>query len=261
MRLSIITINYNNKQGLQKTIDSVISQTFKDFEWIVIDGGSTDGSKELIEKNQKNITYWCSEPDNGVYHAMNKGIARLRGSYVLFLNSGDWLIDDNVLKTFVETNPMEDIVYGYVEREIEGVQQRLKGFLHQDTITMVDLYYRTIPHQGTFFKTNLFQRFGVYDENLKILADRKFYVESIIYGDASVKFIPFSISYFDAGGISGTSIYEEEKKKVLGELFPPRVYQELQNAKAVREIRQYPIFRVMYSILYRAAVWYAGIWR
>ena len=84
MKLSIITINYNNKAGLQRTIDSVICQTCKDFEWIVIDGGSTDGSKQLIEQYQSHFAYWCSEPDNGVYHAMNKGITHAKGEYLLF---------------------------------------------------------------------------------------------------------------------------------------------------------------------------------
>ena len=85
MKLSIITINYNNKEGLQRTIDSVIGQTWHDFEWIIIDGGSKDGSKELIEQYQQYFAYWCSEPDKGVYNAMNKGIKHAQGEYLLFL--------------------------------------------------------------------------------------------------------------------------------------------------------------------------------
>lgn len=92
-KLSIITVNLNNKDGLQKTIESVISQTCKDFEWIIIDGGSVDGSKDIIEKYSKEIDYWVSESDQGIYHAMNKGILRSHGEYLLFLNSGDYLFD------------------------------------------------------------------------------------------------------------------------------------------------------------------------
>ena len=91
MKLSIITINYNNKAGLQKTIDSVICQTWRDFEWIVIDGGSADGSKELIEQYQQHFSYWCSERDDGVYSAMNKGICISSGDWIMILNSGDYL--------------------------------------------------------------------------------------------------------------------------------------------------------------------------
>lgn len=255
MKLSIITINYNNKNGLERTIKSVQSQTIKTFEWIIIDGGSIDGSKEIILQNQSSFTYWISEPDNGVYHAMNKGIKELTGDYVIFLNSGDYFIDDKVLEYFIKENPLEDIVYGYVEREINGKQMRLEGFLHKTDLTMTDLYYQTIPHQGTFFKTNLFKRFGLYDESLKILADRKFYVNSIIYGNATVRFLPRSIAYFEEGGVSGTEIYEGEKEKVLNELFPPRVYKDILMVKSVREIKDAGyLFSKLYSILYRMSI-------
>ena len=108
MKLSIITINYNNKNGLQKTIDSVISQTFKDFEWIIIDGGSTDGSKELIEKYSQHITYWVSEPDKGIYNAMNKGIKVAKGEYLFFLNSGDYLVQPNTINQIFTQSPNTD---------------------------------------------------------------------------------------------------------------------------------------------------------
>ena len=102
MKLSIITINFNNKDGLKRTIESVISQKFQEFEWIIIDGGSSDGSKLLIEEvarnNKKLVSYWCSEPDGGIYPAMNKGIDKAKGEYILFLNSGDTLHNKNVLQ-------------------------------------------------------------------------------------------------------------------------------------------------------------------
>ena len=87
--LSIITINYNNKKGLLKTIDSIKEQSFTDFEWIIIDGGSTDGSVEIIRENESRIAYWISEHDKGVYDAMNKGILHANGLWLNFMNSGD----------------------------------------------------------------------------------------------------------------------------------------------------------------------------
>ena len=114
MRLSIITVNYNNKDGLQKTIDSVISQTFKDFEWIVIDGGSTDGSRELIEKNKNYFSFWCSEHDKGVYNAMNKGIVHAKGEYLNFMNSGDCFVSNKVLEKIFSNDYTNDILYGNV---------------------------------------------------------------------------------------------------------------------------------------------------
>ena len=93
MKLSIITINYNNCSGLEKTIQSVIKQSFTDYEWIVVDGGSTDGSKELLEKYQNHFAFWVSEPDNGIYHAMNKEMQKATGDFCLYINSDDYLID------------------------------------------------------------------------------------------------------------------------------------------------------------------------
>ena len=89
MRLSIITINYNNREGLRKTIESVVNQTYRNFEYIIIDGGSTDGSVEVVKEYADRISYWVSEPDNGIYNAMNKGVLAANGKYIQFLNSGD----------------------------------------------------------------------------------------------------------------------------------------------------------------------------
>ena len=112
-RLSIITINYNNLSGLHKTIDSILSQSFKDYEWIVIDGGSSDGSKELLEKHIEHFAYWCSEPDKGIYNALNKGLKYANGNYVQFLNSGDWLYENSTLeKAFTNIDGKYDIYYG-----------------------------------------------------------------------------------------------------------------------------------------------------
>ena len=97
-KLTIITINYNNLEGLKRTVESVLNQTWQEFEYIVIDGGSNDGSAEYIESQSEHIDYWVSEPDKGIYNAMNKGIAKARGEYLLFLNSGDHLYSAKVLE-------------------------------------------------------------------------------------------------------------------------------------------------------------------
>ena len=108
-KISIITINYNDKVGLKKTIESVINQTWRDFEFIVIDGGSTDGGKEILEQNSDKIDYWVSESDNGIFNAMNKGIKVATGDYLLFLNSGDWFYSSNVI------SDVEKIIDGSVD--------------------------------------------------------------------------------------------------------------------------------------------------
>src|ERR1700749_5163063 len=110
--LSIITINYNDSEGLGTTINSVKHQNYRPIEFIIIDGGSTDGSKELIEKNISIVDHWVSEKDEGIYHAMNKGIQKAKGEYLLFLNSGDYLNDSNTLAILIADHHNEDIIYG-----------------------------------------------------------------------------------------------------------------------------------------------------
>ena len=114
MKLSVITINFNNKEGLAKTIVSVVGQTTRDFEWIIIDGGSTDGSRELIENNSDYITYYVSEPDKGIYNAMNKGIVASHGEYLLFLNSGDYLYNKDVIEQVIPLLRDKDIYVGRI---------------------------------------------------------------------------------------------------------------------------------------------------
>src|SRR5574344_588656 len=113
--ISIITVNKDNCAGLKFTIDSVLCQTFKDYEWIVIDAASTDGSVELIKQYQEHISYWVSEPDGGIYAGMNKGILKATGEYILFLNSGDLLVNNEVLQSIVDLSLLGDVVLGKIK--------------------------------------------------------------------------------------------------------------------------------------------------
>ena len=111
-QISIITINYNNASGLEKTIRSVVEQTYNEYEYIIIDGASSDKSKEVIQEYQRYIDFWCSEKDSGIYNAMNKGIQKASGEYLLFLNSGDVLNNSAVLADIHGFLSGEDFVYG-----------------------------------------------------------------------------------------------------------------------------------------------------
>lgn len=259
MKLSIITINYNNKDGLQKTINSVITQTYKDFEWIIIDGGSTDGSKELIEKYADYITYWVSEPDKGIYNAMNKGIRVANGEYLLFLNSGDYLVSKCTLKHVFYRSFQADIVYGnllYDKKEVE----RAPG-CHNDYIACIDLIKGTLYHPATFIKRKLFKKYGYYDETLKIVSDWKFFLYVIAIKGCSVKYLNEDISCFDVNGISSIQVVErrKEREKVLLEFFPKSVIDDYLFTLHQSEIRKYYLSRVLYSLLYRAVIFYEKI--
>ena len=102
MKVSIITISYNNLEGLKKTYDSISRQTFCDYEWIVIDGGSVDGTKAVLKEHEHELSFWCSEPDKGVYNAQNKGTEHANGEYCIYMNSGDSFFADDTLEKIFE---------------------------------------------------------------------------------------------------------------------------------------------------------------
>ena len=223
-KLTIITINYNNLSGLRKTIDSVLCQSYTDYEWIIIDGGSVDGSTELIKQNSNSFAYWCSEPDNGVFNAMNKGIILARGEYVQFLNSGDWYCHQDVLTEIFKNNPIDDIVYGnliYVSSEREWINKV------PDTITAEYLLSgKTILHSGgSFIKRTLFSQYGLYDESLNIVADWAFFLRSVALGTASTKYYDIELAYFDTDGISNRQFDQSllEVDEVKKQLVPGRI--------------------------------------
>jgi len=251
MKLSIITINYNNKKGLQKTIDSVISQTYKDFEWIIIDGGSTDGSKELIELYSQYITYWVSEPDKGIYNAMNKGIKVAKGHYVYFLNSGDYLVSNRIIGTIFKQSYNKDIIYGNIIYETKELERNIN--FHSDYISCCDLLEKNIHHQAMFFSKELFNKYGYYDENLKILADWKFNLITIGINQCSTKYINCDIAFFERNGISNIakSQMQIERNIILNSLFSPGILADYKFHLSQNEIRRFIFSKILFSLLYR----------
>lgn len=217
MTLSIITVNYNNREGLQKTIESVLSQTWKEFEWIIIDGGSTDGSYELIQQYQEHFAYWCSEPDKGVYNAMNKGIAKAKGEYLNFMNSGDAYYETETLCEIFAQKRDEDVLYGdWVE--VYSDRTELKS-IPQDKLSSV-LWKQNICHQAMFIKTELLQQDG-YDESMKILSDWKKNTELALRG-VLFKNIRQVVCIYDMYGMSNKvdqAVLDAEIKTIHG-LYP-----------------------------------------
>jgi glycosyltransferase involved in cell wall biosynthesis len=202
-RLSIITVNFNNGAGLRKTIQSIKNQTFTDIEFVVIDGGSTDLSLEVMKENNSIINYSVSEADGGVYQAMNKGILKATGEYCLFLNSGDCLADNKVLENVFEIISDEDIVYGNALKIKPHYRRLLKYSSH---LTFFD-FYKTEPamhHQATFIKKQLFEKLGLYREDIKIISDWEFFFRAIILKEVTTKYIDLTICTFDGTGLSNT---------------------------------------------------------
>jgi glycosyltransferase involved in cell wall biosynthesis len=219
MKLSIITINLNNRDGLEKTLKSVISQSTHDFEWIVLDGGSTDGSKELIEKYSKYMSYHVCEPDNGIYNAMNKGIMASHGDYLIFLNSGDYLYDDHVIENVVPLLVDKDIYVGRINSlgKDNASEEEQSDFSPQGILRK--LTFTWIPHQASFFKRTLFQEYGMYREDQRIVSDWWAYFSALVIGKAKVASIPIIIANYDTNGVSATqrSAAIKEQNCLLGE--------------------------------------------
>ena len=224
MRLSIVTINYNDRDGLLKTIESVISQSFKDFEWIIIDGGSTDGSRELIEQYAKFFSFWVSEPDKGVYNAMNKGIRIAKGDYIQFLNSGDWLYDETSLERCFSHSFTGDIVYGdlfFVEKDGQMVKR-----CFPNPLTLRYFYRRSLGHNASFIRRELLQK-DLYEERFKIVSDWAFFLKQAL-NNCSFEYLGEIVSCFDTNGVScvNKDLVNQERETVLKELLPDMLIQD-----------------------------------
>ena len=225
MKFSIITINYNNKTGLEKTLRSVRNQSVQNFEYIVIDGASTDGSVALLEENDDIIDVCVSEPDRGIYNAMNKGVERATGEYCLFLNSGDLFHDAEVMRRMGEVDSDADILFGKVENFFPDGRKEI--YSPRSEMTLMWIIRTGIHHAGSFIKTEL-MRIHPYDESLKICADRKFFVEALVIDNCSFQTLDFIVSDFEMGGISNTQtgLTKKEYWQIMNELFPPRLVED-----------------------------------
>jgi glycosyltransferase involved in cell wall biosynthesis len=211
-KISIITINYNDLKGLQKTFNSVVNQSNKNFEYLVIDGGSSDGGKEFLEQNSDQLAYWISEKDSGVYNAMNKGIKAAKGEYLLFLNSGDFLVDDTIIdKVLQSIDGNVGIYYGNLIYSLNGIKTQL--WTPPQTLSFTYFLSDSLPHPSSFIKRELFETHFYYSEEFKIVSDWEFYIYCICKMNVTYKHLDFIISDFDNSGIS--SVKENGNKIII----------------------------------------------
>lgn len=207
--VSIITVNLNNFVGLKKTMTSVFEQTWQEFEYLVIDGGSTDGSKEYIGQQNEKLDYWISEPDSGIYNAMNKGIDKAAGEYLLFLNSGDFLWKNEVLDSISKTLlGGKDLYYGNIMMDYNG---HYKENIYPDKLSFSYFYNRGhLPHPATFIKHSLFKEVYKFKEEFKIVSDFDFLVCAVCKHNASYEHFDRIVTVYDTTGVSSNLEYREE---------------------------------------------------
>ena len=271
MKLSIITITYNNVEGLNRTIQSVQSQTFRDFEHIIVDGGSTDGSVEIIrqyadneairpegykairqEKNGKaddtlpnhpiasspnlHEICWISEKDRGVYDAQNKGIRLAHGEYCYFLNAGDTFCADDVLERMFSPNSLiasspnrlPDILYGN-EIIVDGNGQRIGIARGVENPSFVDLYNSCMKHQASFIRRSLFDKYGMYDADMRICSDFDWFFRVIAFHeDVRLLYKDVDIAYFENTGLSYHSpeLCAKERQQILDRYMSKRMQRD-----------------------------------
>ena len=257
MKLSIITINYNNASGLKRTLDNIESQTWKEYELVVVDGGSNDGGKEIISLyvNNHPDTKWVSEPDKGIYNAMNKGVKMSSGEYCIFMNSGDCFYSDNTLSDVIPFLDGDvDIISGAVKTD-----QFERNAPTPEELSLTFFIKASMNHQSTFIKRQLLV-VTPYNEIRRIAADSEFFFQTMIIGNASYKNIPLCVSYCEAAGESGdlSSSINERIMAIKG-LLPPRMGYDVDFIKKyhnplvlkIGSMAYKGLFRKIYHLIHR----------
>lgn len=260
MKVSILTVNYNNAEGLRRTLESVAAQTYQEFEHVIIDGGSSDESVGIIRNYEKSLksndkykminVQWISEPDNGIYDAMNKGVRKASGEYLLFLNGGDTLASEKALEEIAPYLDGDDFIVGRVFFSIKGNRVSVSPLLSEKDMSMYYMYLHGINHQSAFIKSELLVDMP-YDTTVKMNADWLFFVQQIVMRNATVKFVDKYIADFDRTGLSSnTQAVVEERKEVLKKILPARMCRDYDHVIP----HYYEVIRVEW--LLRHPFWY-----
>lgn len=298
MRLSIITVNYNNADGLRKTLASVAAQTYRDIEHIIIDGGSTDGSvdaiKEYVADNPKRESFfkhtvnWVSEHDNGIYNAMNKGIEIALGrrivnsfnrsersedknkvlpAYIQILNSGDIFAASDVVERMVaeiENAEYPELLYGNMIKK-DYTTGKILGKSREVEYSLRQYYTSTMNHDCCYIRRDVYDKYGLYDENLKIVSDWKWFLQVIGLGNVKPVYTDIDVTIFDCSGISETNLElrNNERRQVLEEVLPPAVLAdydahafEIEQMNRLRKRHLYWLVYFIERVLFKLEKWH-----
>lgn len=254
MKVSIITVCKNAETAIERTMLSVVTQSCfsENIEYFIIDGASTDKTVEIIKQySNKYPIKWISEPDSGIYNAMNKGIKMATGEYLLFLNAGDYLVHYNVIKSLINLFESREfgVIYGDALYTVPST-----GQYHIEAKTNCDpsfFYEEALPHQSIFYKKNIFDKFGKYEEKFTIIADNVFNKQIICNEHVPVKHVEQVISVYTQDGISSTNnkLINEEQKIFREQYFAKEELAEVKRQQLLKKRqRQKSIFRFVSKI-------------
>lgn len=283
MKLSIVTINFNNAEGLQRTLKSVAAQTYRDIEHIIIDGGSTDGSvdviKDYVSSNPnkdpffKHAIKWVSENDNGIYNGMNKGLRKATGAYVEILNSGDVLAAPDVTERMVtelEKAEYPTILYGNMLKSYDG-----KTIINRDTCgngmytpeSFLYFYNGTLNHDCAYIRRDLFDKYGLYNEDMKICSDWEWYVRAMVLGGEKAVYTNIDVTIFDMNGVSeshgkNADLIKTERRLYLEKILPATVLHDydmfafpILQYQRLKKYHLWPIVYFMERVLFKLNKW------
>ncbi len=279
IKLSIITINYNNTEGLKKTFASVATQTYTDFEHVIVDGASTDNSIEIIKQYEKEAlskgikVTWISEKDDGIYNAMNKGIRMSSGEYIEILNSGDCLASNNVVNdmlTALEQKSYPEIFYGNMLKSYDG-----KTIISRDTCggkmytpeSFLYFYKGTLNHDCAYIRRDLFEKYGLYNEQMKICSDWEWYVRAIVLGGEKPIYTNIDVTIFDMNGVSeshgkNAELIKKERREYLESILPASVLRDYDNYafpilqyQRLKKYHLWGLVRLVERVLFKLEKW------
>jgi glycosyltransferase involved in cell wall biosynthesis len=281
MKLSIVTINYNNAKGLRKTLASVAVQTYPHVEHIIVDGGSSDNSVDVIKEYVRQVesgkwkvesVVWVSEKDSGIYNAMNKGICKTTGEYIQILNSGDVLAAPDVTERMFKELEREKnrelvdvpILYGNMVRK-NYATDKLEGKSKEVEYSLRQYYSSTMNHDCCYIHRSVYEKYGLYDESLKIVSDWKWFLQTIGLGKVKPIYADIDVTIFDCSGISETNLVlrNKERRQVLEELLPPAVLADYDMysfpIEQYRRLKKYHLWGLTWfveRVLFKLEKWY-----
>lgn len=224
--ITIVTVSFNAVHGIEKTILSVVNQTYENIEYIIIDGGSTDGTVDVIKKYADHITYWVSEPDKGIYDAMNKGIEKATGEWINFMNAGDIFLESQTLSNFVSyLDGSISILRGNIIRVYNRFKVKSYGVTNQMP-SIIDMIHNTFHHQACLIRRSLFDEIGFYDTNYYLCADWKFFFDSVVLHHVKSRYVNISVALFVMDGTSSSNVKKciDEHKRYLRKVYGEELY-------------------------------------